>query len=523
MRRRYSAGFGNGRRFLHIGMGASLGLLALSQLGGIARADERPLELGAILGGHFFSSTSALGRSDYAAPGSDIRSSVAVGARLGYALSPYFLLEGEFVAMPTQLVERTSQVLAYSGRGHLLFRWPVGHEGRWQPFVLAGGGVIGVRPSPGLPLRTENLGAFHTGLGLRVNINNYVGVRLDGRMQLVPEVRTPTFTQDWEVLASVYARLGFAPEKPPEPPKPVDLDNDGIVDKDDRCPNEAGPAENGGCPDKDIDHDTLIDRLDKCPDKAGPVENSGCPDTDGDGDGVVDRLDRCPALSGPKANGGCPDTDADGDGIVDRLDKCPTEAETQNNYQDTDGCPDELPQAVAKFVGKIEGIRFAPNKAVLLPESFKVLDQAVLTLQENSWVRLEVAGHTDNIGVPELNMQLSQQRADSVKAYLESKGVQPGRLTAVGFGMTKPVAENTTPTGRAQNRRVEFKLLPAVGGAPKAVVPAAPVKPVTPAVPAAAPAVPVTPTVPPAATAPVVPTVPAPPTAAGGAVVPSVT
>ena len=102
MRRRYSAGFGNGRRFLHIGMGASLGLLALSQLGGIARADERPLELGAILGGHFFSSTSALGRSDYAAPGSDIRSSVAVGARLGYALSPYFLLEGEFVGASGQ-------------------------------------------------------------------------------------------------------------------------------------------------------------------------------------------------------------------------------------------------------------------------------------------------------------------------------------------------------------------------------------------------------------------------------------
>jgi outer membrane protein OmpA-like peptidoglycan-associated protein len=321
-----------------------------------------------------------------------------------------------------------------------------------------------------------------------------VGVRVDGRMVLVPEIRTATFTQDFEALAGVYGRLGWEPEKPPEPPKPVDTDGDGFIDKEDRCPAEAGIKENDGCPDKDADGDSVVDRLDKCPDKAGPVENGGCPDTDADGDGVFDRLDKCPSEPGPKANGGCPDTDTDGDGIVDRLDKCPAEPETINNYKDSDGCPDELPEKLAKFIGKIEGIRFAPNRAVLLPQSFPVLDKAVEALQENSSVRVEISGHTDNIGQPAQNQALSQQRADAVRAYLESKGVSPGRLIAVGHGSTRPIADNRTEAGRTQNRRVEFQLLPGTRSAvpPKPVAPTAPAE--TPGTPPGTSSSPATPT-----------------------------
>ncbi len=476
-----------------------LGVLCASSS---ARADDRPLEAGVVLGGHFFSSTSALGRSDYPIPGSEIAHGFAVGGRVGYGLTRYFMLEAEFLAIPTKLVEQNGQVLVYTGRGHLLFRWPLGKEDRWQPFILAGGGVLGVRPDSGLPLKTETAGAFHTGLGLRVNINKYVGVRAEGRMVLVPEIRTATFTQDFEVLAGVYGRLGFTPEKPPEPPKPVDTDGDGLIDKEDRCPTEAGIKENDGCPDKDLDGDSVVDRLDKCPDKAGPADNGGCPDTDADGDGVFDRLDKCPGQPGPKANAGCPDTDADSDGIVDRLDKCPSEPETLNNYQDSDGCPDELPEKLAKFVGKIEGIRFAPNRAVLLPQSFPVLDKAVEALQENASVRVEISGHTDNIGLPAQNQALSQQRAEAVKAYLESKGVSPARLVAVGYGSTRPTADNRTDAGRTQNRRVEFQLLPGtrIVPQPKPATPGVPAAPGTPTVPtgeaAAKPPVPAAPVVP---------------------------
>ncbi len=491
-------------------------------------AEDRPLEVSVILGGHFFADTNALGRSQYAAPGSSIAHSVAVGARFGYALSQYFLLEGEFLAMPTHLASGVNgQVLAYTGRGHLMFRWPFGPSKRIQPFVLLGGGALAVRPDPGLPLSTETLGTFHAGVGLRVNVHKYVGVRLDGRMVVVPEAQSPTFTQDYEVLASVYARFGFSSTKSADQQHPADVDNDGVSDTEDKCPAEAGIKDNMGCPDKDTDGDTVVDRLDKCADKAGPIENGGCPDVDTDGDGVVDRLDRCPNEIGPRGNKGCPDKDSDGDGVVDRLDKCPGELETKNGYKDNDGCPDELPPNLAKIVGVLQGLKFLPNKAVLAKESLPILDEASQTLQEYPTIRVEISGHTDNVGVPADNLLLSQQRADAVKAHLVGKGVDPNRLVALGFGSTKPIGDNKTPAGRAQNRRVEFKLLPplprtrppavptppgAVPGAPAGSLPApAPVAPVSPTLPSAVPQVPQMPVAPSALPVPPPPVVPVPP------------
>lgn len=475
---------------------------------------DRPFEVSAILGGHFFSSSSALGRSSYAAPDSVIQHSVLIGGRLGFGISRFFLLEGEFVAMPTKLESRIGQVLAYSGRAHLAFRYPLGSQGRWQPFILAGGGAIGVRPDPGLPLQSEVLGTFHAGAGLRVNVAKWVGVRLDGRMLLVPETGVSSITQHWEVLGSVYARIGFEPEKPPEPVKPVDRDGDNIVEPDDKCPNEPGPIENGGCPDKDSDGDTVVDRLDQCLDKPGVVANNGCPDTDTDGDGIVDRLDKCPSEVGPKGNKGCPDTDADGDGVVDRLDKCPNEPETKNNYRDFDGCPDELPPTLAKFVGTIQGIKFLPNKAVLTKDSLPVLDQAVAALNEHSVVRIEIAGHTDNVGVPAANQLLSQQRAEAVMAYLAEKGIHPSRMVAMGYGSTRPLADNKTAAGRTQNRRVEFKLMPPPARTPAATPTPSPTPGQTGAAPdgTTAPAAPASQVPPTAPAAPVAPTAPATPT-----------
>ena len=89
-----------------------------------------------------------------------------------------------------------------------------------------------------------------------------------------------------------------------------------------------------------------------------------------------------------------------------------------------------------------------------------MLDKAVAVLKEHATVRIEIAGHTDNAGTPEANRTLSQQRADAVRQYFIDKGIDGARLTAVGFGPDKPIADNATPAGRAKNRRVEFRLLP---------------------------------------------------------------
>lgn len=79
-------------------------------------------------------------------------------------------------------------------------------------------------------------------------------------------------------------------------------------------------------------------------------------------------------------------------------------------------------------------------------------------LKAESDLKVTIEGHTDNVGDPAKNMTLSQARTESVKTYLMARGISADRITATGYGSTKPVADNTTPQGKAKNRRVEFKL-----------------------------------------------------------------
>lgn len=238
-----------------------------------------------------------------------------------------------------------------------------------------------------------------------------------------------------------------------------DKDNDGLLDNEDKCVDQAGPKENGGCPWGDKDKDGLLDNEDKCPDQAGPKENNGCPDTDKDGDGVVDRLDACLEVAGEKDNKGCPYPDTDGDGVNDRVDNCVKDPGPASNQ----GCPEKVKQLVVitreKLVIK-DKVYFDLNKATLQARSFPLLDQVASILKDHTEIKLlQVEGHTDNTGVAEKNLQLSQDRANSVKAYLVKKGVEDARVKAVGFGQTKPADSNDTPAGRDNNRRVEFNIL----------------------------------------------------------------
>ncbi|CAN5481852.1 hypothetical protein BH10BAC6_BH10BAC6_17440 [soil metagenome] len=108
---------------------------------------------------------------------------------------------------------------------------------------------------------------------------------------------------------------------------------------------------------------------------------------------------------------------------------------------------------------RLNNVFFDFGKYDLRPESYPELDRLVQFLSDESTVMIEVAGHTDNVGDDRSNLTLSQNRVNSVRAYLESKGVATGRATAKGYGKTKPVAPNDTEQGRQQNRRVEFVIL----------------------------------------------------------------
>ncbi len=107
----------------------------------------------------------------------------------------------------------------------------------------------------------------------------------------------------------------------------------------------------------------------------------------------------------------------------------------------------------------LKNIFFEFGKATLKPESYAELDNVVKLLQNNEGVRLEISGHTDNVGSLKTNMKLSEDRAKAVVTYLVGKGIASSRLEYKGYAYTQPIAPNTTEAGRAQNRRVEFKVL----------------------------------------------------------------
>ena len=230
-----------------------------------------------------------------------------------------------------------------------------------------------------------------------------------------------------------------------------DTDKDGIEDSKDGCPNDAGTPEMNGCPDKD--GDTVADKDDSCPDVAGLPALQGCPD--GDGDGIADEKDKCPTVAGPRDNGGCPWPDTDKDSVLDKDDRCPDVAGTVAN----NGCPEVSDDVVKKLNDYAKTILFDTAKATFQQQTYPVLEAMVAILKEYPNSNFSLEGHTDSAGKPATNQTLSENRAAAVKNYLIEKGIDAARLTSAGYGATKPIADNKTKAGKANNRRVEVKLV----------------------------------------------------------------
>ena len=230
-----------------------------------------------------------------------------------------------------------------------------------------------------------------------------------------------------------------------------DTDGDGIVDASDSCPEIAGLAELEGCPDTDADG--IADKDDACPEVAGPKALNGCPDADGDG--VADKSDKCPQVVGPIANGGCPWPDTDGDGVLDKDDKCIDVKGTVAN----NGCPEISEEQVSQLNAYAKTILFNSGKDTFKQETFAVLQSITAILKQYPASNFSIEGHTDSDGKDATNQTLSQNRAAAVKNYLTENGIAAGRLTSAGFGESKPVSSNKTAKGKADNRRVEVKLV----------------------------------------------------------------
>jgi outer membrane protein OmpA-like peptidoglycan-associated protein len=301
------------------------------------------------------------------------------------------------------------------------------------------------------------------------------------------------------------AMVQWEPAFVPVPEKPSDLDGDGIIDAEDACPLDPGPATrdpatNGCPPPKDRDHDGIADDVDVCPDTpkgAHPdPDHLGCPDKDTDHDGLLDHDDLCPTEpmgAHPDATRrGCPDKDTDHDGVFDSVDQCPTEpsgllpdpnkpgcplpdrdgdkvADAVDACPDKPGAPDPDPKkngcpGLVQMSGEkimiMQPVNFATNKDVILPSSDPVLKAVAQTLKAFPAIeRLAVHGHTDSQGKADYNLELSERRAKSVMKWLVDHGIAEERLEAHGFGQTKPIDDNKSAKGRANNRRVEFIIL----------------------------------------------------------------
>jgi OOP family OmpA-OmpF porin len=202
----------------------------------------------------------------------------------------------------------------------------------------------------------------------------------------------------------------------------VDADRDGVPDSDDWCPDSQAGTRVGsdGCAAWEVP--ARCERKPVLPPVAAPAPAApAAPPVDSDGDGVFDPADRCidtPAGSTVMAN----------------------------------GCID-----VTTVV--LKGVSFDTGSVTLLPEAHRTLRLVADAMRANRRLVVEVGGHTDSVGDAGVNLRLSRRRADAIRLFLVSEGVDPERISATGYGEARPIDDNNTAAGRANNRRVEFKVI----------------------------------------------------------------
>ncbi|MCC6216213.1 MAG: OmpA family protein [Polyangiaceae bacterium] len=271
------------------------------------------------------------------------------------------------------------------------------------------------------------------------------------------------------LLAGVHLVYGAASA---EAVRDGDRDSDGLRDSVDRCPDDPEDYDSfqdeDGCPDLDDDADGVPDVRDECrripEDRDGFQDEDGCPEVDNDLDGIVDSKDSCPNepedLDEFQDEDGCPDPDNDQDGILDKEDLCPLEPETKNDYADEDGCPDELQvRVLGDKIVLDDRVHFQVNSHIIRTVSYPLLERlAKLIVEHPEYVQIEVEGHADERGPEWYNKKLSEDRARSVMEFLITRGVERARLSAVGYGTSRPLVEKSSEHAWYMNRRVELRV-----------------------------------------------------------------
>lgn len=208
-------------------------------------------------------------------------------------------------------------------------------------------------------------------------------------------------------------------------PAGIDADGDGVADSEDWCPRSSAGDRVGsnGCAAWEVPVD--CERMAAAPAPARVV----------------------PVAPAPMMPAGT--RDSDHDGVADEDDKCP--GTPRGTVVDKNGCAD-----ISKVV--LKGVNFATGSSKLLPAASETLRTVVSAMKADPAVTVEVGGHTDSVGEEAKNQGLSERRARSVKDFLVKEGIAASRLSTQGYGESTPADTNDTPAGRANNRRVAFKI-----------------------------------------------------------------
>ncbi|SHI47754.1 OmpA-OmpF porin, OOP family [Malonomonas rubra DSM 5091] len=397
---------------------SSLALVVLLTTSAWSEIRPEAFTLSPMIGGHVFEGDQDLDNDDLFSIG------------LGYNLTERAALEAVFSqtdADGDNAGDTDARIRTY--RLDALYHFMT--DNKLVPYLAVGLGEIETNPDQG---ETKEHLLVNAGAGIKYFLNETVALRAD--MRYLVEFPDP----ENNLLYSAGALFQFggvkqapapveiaeepapAPEpvvqeEPPAEPQPVDSDGDGVYDDQDQCPNTP---------------------------KGAPVNSVGCP-LDTDGDGVYDYMDQCPNTpkGAPVNSVGCP-LDTDGDGVYDYMDKCPNTP--RGVSVDADGCPTKLSLK----------INFGHDSDKIGPEYDAEIAKAAECINNYPGNKVNIEGHTDSRGAAAYNQQLSERRAKAVLNRLVEKfNIPASRMSARGFGETKPIADNATAEGRFENRRVD--------------------------------------------------------------------
>ncbi len=379
--------------------------IPLPEAGGSEPAHRAPLSgyitIGGFIGPHLFSSSSTLGAVNTDGP--SLESGLALGPRLGYALSPSLTLETGLAAIATQARDGDREVSVTVLEPHAHARLGGGTVAGIEPFALVGLGLPIALSSDSEVIKSGVAPSFQAGVGFAIERASGLVLRFDARALTLPARGVALATFEFNLLLSLEYRFGrrAPPAAAPTPRRIQDADRDGVPDDLDRCPQR-----------------------------------------DEDRDGFEDE-------------DGCPDIDDDLDQVLDVADQCRLAPETVNGYRDQDGCPDSLPEALLDL--DRGELRFRSGRDTLRPQAQTIIADIADILARYRDVKIRIVGHADGdeASADDATAEaLSQRRAEAVRDALVARGVAPQRLTLEAAGTRQPASDERDRRARARNRRV---------------------------------------------------------------------